>query len=149
MSPHPHIGLATVTWLFAGKMVHKDSLGSNQVIAPGDLNWMTAGHGIAHSERSPDSERQFDSPIEGLQFWVAQPEATETGTPRFEHVAGKDLPHWQEAGANWVLVAGEWQTRRAPAEVDSPWCCSTVAASKQARSRCRSPRKPGNGGFIY
>ncbi|MEX2320064.1 MAG: pirin family protein [Saccharospirillum sp.] len=118
--PHPHIGLATVTWLFSGKLVHKDSLGSDQIIAPGDLNWMTAGRGIAHSERSPDAERQTDSPIEGLQFWVAQPETTETGAPRFEHVADKDLPHWHEAGADWTLVAGEWQIHRAPAKVDSP-----------------------------
>lgn len=137
--PHPHIGLATVTWLFAGKMVHKDSLGSDQVIAPGDLNWMTAGHGIAHSERSPESERQIDSPIEGLQFWVAQPEATETGTPRFEHVAGNDLPHWQEAGADWVLVAGEWQTRRAPAEVDSPLVLLDIRSQQAGQITMQKP----------
>jgi redox-sensitive bicupin YhaK (pirin superfamily) len=137
--PHPHIGLATVTWLFSGRLTHKDSLGSEQIIAPGDLNWMTSGQGIAHSERSPDQERQADSPIEGLQFWVAQPEATETGAPRFEHVAGAQLPNWQEAGTDWILVAGDWQKRRAPVQVDSPLALMDCRARQSGNIRLSRP----------
>lgn len=117
--PHPHIGLSTLTWLFSGELEHRDSLGSLQTIRPGEVNWMTAGRGIVHSERSPDSERDGESHIEGLQFWVAQPQQTEAGEPRFEHYSNADLPAWQSDNASWVLVAGQWHQHRSPVQTDS------------------------------
>src|SRR6476646_4891273 len=83
--PHPHIGLATVTYLFEGAMMHRDSLGSVQEITPGDVNWMTAGRGIVHSERTPDEERQRGQVMHGIQTWVALPLAHEDAEPSFEH----------------------------------------------------------------
>lgn len=117
--PHPHIGLSTLTWLFKGELEHRDSLGQVQTIRPGEVNWMTAGRGIVHSERSPDSERSVESQVEGLQFWVAQPEQTETGEPRFEHYSEAALPAWRTDNAAWVLVAGTWQAQQSPVQTDS------------------------------
>lgn len=79
--PHPHIGLATVTFLWSGAIGHRDTLGSDQVIRPGDVNWMTAGRGIAHSERTPPPEREHDHPIHGMQTWVALPKSFEETIP--------------------------------------------------------------------
>ncbi|WP_162824662.1 pirin family protein [Saccharospirillum mangrovi] len=117
--PHPHIGLSTLTWLYAGQFEHRDSLGSVQIIRPGEVNWMTAGRGIVHSERSPDDERAAESHVEGLQFWVAQPQSAETGEPRFEHHAREQLPTWQDEQASWTLIAGQWQQQRSPVQVES------------------------------
>src|SRR3954453_13972217 len=89
---HPHIGLATVTYLFEGEIVHRDSLGSEQPIRPGDVNWMTAGRGIVHSERSPQSARSGGSPVFGIQTWVGLPTEHEEAPPAFVHTPGKDLP---------------------------------------------------------
>src|SRR5580692_9487150 len=83
--PHPHIGLATVTYLFEGSIMHRDSLGSEQKIVPGDVNWMTAGGGIVHSERTPDAERAAGQNMHGIQTWVALPVAEEECAPSFEH----------------------------------------------------------------
>ena len=117
--PHPHIGLSTLTWLFSGEIEHRDSLGTFQPITPGAVNWMSAGRGIVHSERSPQQARAAGSDIEGLQFWIAQPEATEQGAPGFQHCAASELPRGELAGANWTLVAGQWQHQRSPVRVDS------------------------------
>src|SRR6188472_2836137 len=89
--PHPHIGLATVTYLFEGEIVHRDSLGTVQPIRPGDVNWMTAGSGIVHSERTPPELRAAGSRVHGIQIWVGLPAADEEMAPSFVHVAGKDL----------------------------------------------------------
>ncbi|MCW5634467.1 MAG: pirin family protein [Rubrivivax sp.] len=89
---HPHIGLATVTWLFEGRLMHRDSLGTVQAIAPGEVNWMTAGHGIVHSERTPPEERGRARRLHGLQLWVALPPALEATDPAFQHVGAADLP---------------------------------------------------------
>jgi redox-sensitive bicupin YhaK (pirin superfamily) len=83
--PHPHIGLATVTYLFEGALMHRDSLGFVQRITPGDVNWMTAGHGIVHSERSPDEERDSARTLHGIQVWIALPAADEQTEPAFTH----------------------------------------------------------------
>src|ERR1700752_60235 len=83
--PHPHINLATVTYLFAGEIVHRDSLGSEQLIVPGDVNWMTAGRGIVHSERSSPRTRPAGGPAHGLQLWVALPRDLEETAPAFHH----------------------------------------------------------------
>src|SRR5690606_27932926 len=92
VAPHPHIGLATVTYLFEGEILHRDSLGSVQRISPGDVNWMTAGSGIVHSERTPPDLRASGGPIFGVQTWVALPERFEETAPAFNHHAGNELP---------------------------------------------------------
>src|SRR5258706_7758096 len=90
--PHPHIGLATVTYLFEGEQVHRDSIGTVQVIRPGDVNWMTAGRGIAHSERTGPELRRTGSRLAGIQSWVALPQAHEEAAPAVAHHAGAALP---------------------------------------------------------
>ena len=118
--PHPHIGLATVTWLFEGELMHADSLGVSQAIRPGELNWMTGGRGIAHSERSTDAERARASRLHGAQAWVALPEADEVAEPTFEHVAANDLPAIERDGARLRLIAGEAYGARSPVRTASP-----------------------------
>lgn len=118
--PHPHIGLATVTWLFEGAILHRDSLGSRQVIRPGDVNWMTAGCGIVHSERTPAEERQAGHRLHGLQTWLALPLADEEVEPAFEHWPAGALPRWDEGGVELIVVAGEAFGRRAPVRVFGP-----------------------------
>jgi redox-sensitive bicupin YhaK (pirin superfamily) len=104
--PHPHIGLATVTWLFDGRMFHRDSLGSAQAIAPGELNWMSAGRGIVHSERTPQQEVGRDRRAFGIQSWVALPKQREDTDPTFEHVGTHDLPVVEDRGVAARIVAG-------------------------------------------
>jgi len=104
--PHPHIGLATVTYLFDGALMHRDSLGTVQRIEPGDVNWMTAGRGIVHSERSDVRERAAGATVHGLQTWVALPHADEETAPGFAHVEGARLPRFARDGARGVVVAG-------------------------------------------
>ena len=103
--PHPHIGLSTVTYLFAGEITHRDSLGFEQVIKPGAVNWMTAGQGIAHSERF-DGLRLSGGPLHGLQAWVALPARDEESSPDFTHYAETDLPTFREKGVEGRLIAG-------------------------------------------
>ena len=136
--PHPHIGLSTLTWLFSGEIQHRDSLGTMQRIVPGAVNWMTAGKGIVHSERSPDATRAAGSEIEGLQFWVAQPEATEQGEPGFQHCEASELPKGKIAGANWTLVAGQWQGEQSPVKVDS--ALSLVVFESQSAGELHLPQ---------
>jgi len=114
--PHPHIGLATVTYLFSGAILHKDSLGYRQVIVPGDVNWMTAGRGIAHSERTPQSERPAGGPLYGLQSWVALPREREEMEPSFRHYSADRLPHFDLDGAQVALIAGAWHGATSPVE---------------------------------
>ncbi|GGA55353.1 pirin family protein [Sphingomonas psychrolutea] len=104
--PHPHINLATVTYLFEGAIAHRDSVGSVAVIEPGAVNLMTAGHGIVHSERSPSAERAVGPELSGIQTWLALPEADEEIDPAFEHVARADLPTVETAGARARVVMG-------------------------------------------
>ncbi len=116
---HPHIGLATVTYLFAGEMLHRDSLGTVQAIAPGDVNWMTAGRGITHSERSSAAARAVDSDLWGLQVWVALPGAAEDIAPAFEHHRATDLPVVEAAGVRVQVILGGWMSQTAPAQIYS------------------------------
>src|SRR5690349_14032924 len=90
--PHPHIGLATVTYLFEGEILHRDSLGTVQPIRPGEVNWMTAGRGIVHSERTPNEQRPSGPRLAGIQLWVGLPAKDEETEPRFEHTPGSRLP---------------------------------------------------------
>lgn len=112
--PHPHIGLATLTWLWDGALMHRDSVNSRQVIRPGDVNWMTAGRGIVHSERTPDEERASGHRIEGLQTWLALPEDEAETAPSFQHVPAADVPVCRVDGVDIAVVAGHAFGRRSP-----------------------------------
>ncbi len=103
--PHPHIGLSTVTYLFAGEIMHRDSTGIEQAICPGEINWMTAGSGITHSERFERARRE-GGPLHGIQSWVALPDGDEETTPSFAHHEGDDLPVHQDRGLWLRLLAG-------------------------------------------
>ncbi|WER46352.1 pirin family protein [Cupriavidus sp. WKF15] len=117
--PHPHIGLATVTYLFDGEIMHRDSLGSEQVIRPGDVNWMTAGHGIVHSERSPESVREAGARLHGIQTWVALPKDHETVAPSFFHHPGATLPKIEQPGVRMTVIAGDAFGHTSPVKVFS------------------------------
>jgi redox-sensitive bicupin YhaK (pirin superfamily) len=118
--PHPHINLATLTYLFEGEILHRDSLGTVQPIQPGALNWMTAGRGIVHSERSPDAARAAGVSLHGLQLWVALPRAQEEVAPSFQHYAAGDLPALERDGAHLRLIAGSAYGASSPVQVLSP-----------------------------
>ncbi len=121
VGPHPHIGLATVTYLFEGGFLHRDSLGTVQTIVPGAVNWMTAGRGIVHSERVPDADRGQPRRLHGLQLWVALPPAAETTAPSFQHVPAADLPAWSPApGVQLRLMVGDAMGYRSPVRAASP-----------------------------
>jgi redox-sensitive bicupin YhaK (pirin superfamily) len=115
--PHPHIGLATVTYLWEGAMMHRDSLGSVQEIAPGDVNWMTAGRGIVHSERTPERLVGKQHAMHGLQTWVALPLAHEEAEPAFVHHPKATLPVLEREGATLTIVAGHGFGARSPVAV--------------------------------
>jgi len=117
--PHPHIGLSTVTYLFDGEVVHRDSVGSQQTIRPGEVNWMTAGRGITHSERFEQARAQGGG-LHGIQTWVALPRELEETAPVFTHHAADDLPTFEEGGAWMRLVAGSLYGHTARVAVHSP-----------------------------
>jgi redox-sensitive bicupin YhaK (pirin superfamily) len=118
--PHPHIALATVTFLFEGEILHRDSLGSVQPIRPGDVNWMLAGRGIVHSERTRDEVRRTGGRLHGIQSWVALPRAVESSAPAFVHHAAATLPRVQSAGVDLRVVAGTAYGQQSPVGVLSP-----------------------------
>lgn len=115
--PHPHIGLATVTYLFEGEILHRDSLGYVQAIRPGDVNWMTAGKGIVHSERTPDALRAKGFDLHGLQSWVGLPRDAEEVEPSFHHHPAASLPEWTDGGVALKLIAGTSFGRTSPVKV--------------------------------
>jgi len=115
--PHPHIGLATVTYLFDGAIVHRDSTGCVQRIEPGDVNWMTAGRGIVHSERTPGDLRGIASAVHGVQTWVALPLESEDAEPSFIHCPARDLPVVRRPGATVRVIAGHAFGQRSPVPV--------------------------------
>ncbi len=117
---HPHIGLSTLTYLFEGEVMHRDSLGTVQHISPGSVNWMTAGSGVTHTERTPDALRGKKHRMHGFQIWVALPQHLEDTAPGFQHVPAQDLPKWEENGLSFVLVAGSAYERKSPLAVHSP-----------------------------
>ena len=131
--PHPHIGLATVTYLFEGAIMHRDSLGYEQRIAPGDVNWMTAGHGIVHSERSPEDERDQSRGLHGIQTWIALPQKDERTEPTFSHHPKTSLPVVQWENAELRLIAGECWGQRSPVKIFSPMFYGAITAQGQAR----------------
>lgn len=117
--PHPHIGLSTLTFLFEGSIMHRDTLGNKIEIKPGAVNWMTAGKGIVHSERTPEYLRNAEKSIHGLQIWVALPKHLEEKDPEFFHVDKEGIPSWQDGDLQFKLVAGEALGRKSPVPVYS------------------------------
>ncbi|HUG44941.1 MAG TPA: pirin family protein [Sphingomicrobium sp.] len=124
--PHPHINLATVTFLFAGAIDHRDSLGTHQRIEPGAVNLMTAGRGITHSERSPPDERAKGPRLSGIQTWLAMPRASEEMPPAFEHVAASDLPVVDVEGVEVALIIGEGWGASSPVTCHSPTLYASI-----------------------
>jgi hypothetical protein len=117
--PHPHIGLATVTYLFDGEIMHRDSLGTAAPIRPGEVNWMTAGRGIVHSERTGAERRLHEDHLHGLQMWVALPAAKEEIAPGFAHYAVEQFPTVQDSGTNVRVVVGSAYGKRSPVATTS------------------------------
>lgn len=131
---HPHIGLATVTYLFQGRQVHRDSIGSVQIIEPGAVNWMTAGRGIVHSERAHDSDRGRSRATHGIQLWVALPPALEGCEPDFQHVAASDIPEFKVAtGVHVRVLVGSAWNQTSPVRPATATLCLDVKLDGRAR----------------
>ena len=118
--PHPHIGLATITYLFEGSQVHRDNLGNEQEIMPGDVNWMTTGRGIAHSERTGPEVRARGHRMHGIQSWVGLPKANEEDPPSFQHIGKEKLPTQDKDGVTLRIVCGKAFGLEAPVKVPMP-----------------------------
>jgi redox-sensitive bicupin YhaK (pirin superfamily) len=131
--PHPHIGLSTVTYLFEGSILHRDSLGSVQLIKPGDMNWMTAGRGIVHSERSDPEIRKSEERVHGLQLWVALPKAHEETDPAFTHYPQADLPALSGEGVAARVIAGSQFGHTSPVKTHSDLFYVDIALDAGAR----------------
>lgn len=117
--PHPHIGLSTLTFLFEGSIMHRDSLGNSVEIKPGEVNWMTAGKGIVHSERTPEYLRHSEKHLHGLQIWIALPKHLEQMNPEFFHISETEIPTWEQDGVQFKLIAGEAFNRKSGVPVFS------------------------------
>ncbi len=133
--PHPHIGLATVTYLFDGKIRHRDSLGTEMVIEPGDVNLMTAGRGIVHSERTPEELRGAPMSVSGLQTWLALPDGKEEVAPVFENTAGATLPEFDAEGVRGRVVIGEFDGLKSPVRAASETLYADIRLAPGARVR--------------
>lgn len=118
--PHPHIGLSTLTYLLEGAIFHRDSLGNAIEIKPGEVNWMTAGKGIVHSERTPENLRASDKYLHGFQIWIGLPRALEQTEPSFLHINKDDIPTWKENEVHFKLIAGEIKDKKSPVPIHSP-----------------------------
>ncbi len=133
--PHPHIGLATVTFLLEGEIMHRDSLGSAQVIRPGEVNWMTAGRGITHSERTPDARRGVEARLFGLQTWIALPAEHEETAPAFTHYAADAIPAAEDGGTCLTLIAGSADGLVSPVQTFSDMIYADLSLAPGARYR--------------
>ena len=131
--PHPHIGLATVTYLLDGQILHRDSLGTVQPIRPGEVNWMTAGRGIVHSERTPPELRTTGTRLFGIQTWIGLPNDREEVEPSFVHHAESALPMLEGDGKHVRVIAGEFQGARSPLAVFSETLYADAALAAGAR----------------
>lgn len=117
---HPHIGLSTLTYLFSGEIMHRDSIGTVKKITPGSVNWMTAGKGVVHSERTPEELRNGEEHlVHGFQIWVALPKSLEDMEPNFYHASSSQLPKWEEKGIHFTLIAGKAYGKESPVPVYS------------------------------
>lgn len=117
--PHPHIGLSTLTYLFEGAIFHRDSLGNAIEIQPGAVNWMTAGRGVVHSERTPEYLKTTEKSLHGFQIWIGLPKELEDTTPSFHHIEAEALPEWTEDGVTYKLIAGTAFGKQSPVPVHS------------------------------
>ena len=133
VAPHPHIGLATVTYLFAGELMHRDSLGFVQPIRPGEVNWMTAGSGIAHSERTPPQMRLSGSELFGIQSWVALPKRYEESVPAFVHYGADELPIVEGDGKHMRLITGSLYGAQSPVHTLSEMFYADITLAEGAR----------------
>ncbi len=136
--PHPHIGLATVTYLFEGTMMHRDSIGSVQEVRPGAINWMTAGRGIVHSERKPEALKNSSYVNHGLQLWAALPQADEEAEPSFEHTPASDIPALEVQGATVRVLIGEAFGVRSPVKTFAPTLYLDIALPAGVRFALRA-----------
>lgn len=120
VNQHPHMGLSTLTFMLEGEIMHEDGLGTHQRIRPGSVNWMTAGKGVTHTERTPPDLRNGKTfTAHGYQIWVALPKELEDMEPQFHHIEGKDLPKWTDASATFTLIAGDGYGKKSPVPVHS------------------------------
>lgn len=117
--PHPHIGLSTLTYLFEGSIMHRDSLGNHIEIEPGAVNFMTAGKGVVHSERTPEYLRTTDKNLHGFQIWIGLPKHLEQSEPTFHHTSADIIPTWEENGIHYKLIAGELLNHQSPVPTHS------------------------------
>ncbi len=131
--PHPHIGLSTLTFLFEGAIMHRDSIGTEIEITPGAVNWMTAGKGVVHSERTPESLRTSDKRLHGLQIWVALPKELEQSEPSFAHIEASQIPQWEQDNISMKLIAGEAFGRKSPVPVHSPLYFIEIKNTKETQ----------------
>lgn len=139
--PHPHIGLSTLTFLFEGSIMHRDSLGNAVEIKPGEVNWMTAGKGITHSERTPEYLRHSEKQLHGLQIWVALPKHLEQMDPDFFHITTDEIPSWEQDGIQFKLIAGEAFNRKSAVPVYSKLYMIEL--------KSKSKQKVALGGHLY
>lgn len=129
--PHPHIGLSTLTYLFEGAIMHRDSMGSEVEITPGAVNWMTAGKGVVHSERTPEHMRGTSKRLHGMQIWVALPRELEETEPSFTHNPAEEIPTWEREGIAMKLIAGEAFGQKSPVPVQSPLYLIELKSDRQ------------------
>ncbi len=148
VEPHPHIGLSTLTYLFEGSIVHRDSIGTTQEITPGAVNWMTAGKGVVHSERSnPDKDKE-EKTMHGLQIWVALPKEKEEIEPVFSHIRANELPTWQNGNLEYKLVAGKAFGKTSPVPVYSDLFLLELKASEETPFNLDASLKGESGLYI-
>lgn len=132
IAPHPHIGLSTLTYLFDGEIHHRDSIGSSLTIKPGAVNWMTAGRGVVHSERTPGHLRGKEKLMHGFQIWVALPKELENTDPSFYHTEAKDIPAWENDKLIFKLIAGKAFGKESPVPVHSELYFIEIKSSEEA-----------------
>ena len=131
--PHPHIGLSTLTYLFEGAVMHRDSLGNEVEIQPGAVNWMTAGKGVVHSERTPQYLRKSEKKLHGLQIWVALPKELEETEPSFTHIEAGAIPQWNQNNAQIKLIAGKAFGKKSPVPVYSELYFIEIKSTKKQK----------------
>lgn len=138
VAPHPHIGLSTLTYLLEGSIQHKDSLGNDIEIKPGAVNWMTAGKGVVHSERTPEYLRKTDKKLHGFQIWVGLPKELEQSEPTFHHTEASGIPQWEVDGLQYKLIAGDLFGRKSTVPVHSKLFFLEIKNTKAERKKIGS-----------
>ena len=126
IGPHPHIGLSTLTYLYTGRIRHRDSTGADRIVGPGDVSFMTGGRAVAHSERTPEEDRRSPREAHGLQLWVALPREHEEVAPTYQYLRADQLPTFEDRGAHVKLVAGTWNMHTSPLAVHAPTLSADV-----------------------